>query len=178
MAAPISLMEGKSKLPTDAELTALYEQYGHLLHRRCLALLRNPADANDALQDTFIRVQRYWGSKGTGSTLSWLYRIAANCCLDIARTKGRETPGDGKPLEEEVRVSGRISDADRRGLLALVLRKLDAKTAEIGILYHLDGYTHEDIASKAGCSRKTVGRKLKDFEDRFRQFWLEAGGEI
>jgi RNA polymerase sigma-70 factor, ECF subfamily len=172
-------MSDRLDTPSHEELTALYEQYGHLLHRRCLAMLKNPADANDALQDTFLRVQRYWSTKGTGSTLSWLYRIATNCCLDIARTRGRERPGDEQTLERlEARVSGHASDADRRGLLAVVLRTLDAKTAEIGVLHHLDGFTQEDIAERTGYSRKTIGRKLKAFEDEFRRCWRQAGGEL
>jgi RNA polymerase sigma-70 factor, ECF subfamily len=156
----------------DAWLGRLYEQYGYLVHRRCLHLVRRPEDAEDALQETFLRARRYGPPRDGGSTLAWLYTVAARCCFDLMEKRGRE------PVAEETQLAtlerhgqGSPEDADRRALLGVALRQLDGQTRTIGVLHFLDGYTQEEVAEQTGYSRRTVGKKLKQFEDRIRQLW-------
>ncbi len=152
----------------DRELSQLYEQYGFLVHRRCLALVRQPADAEDALQETFLRVRRT-STRPNGSTLAWLYTIASNVCFDLMKGRSREEPVESEVLQRsDTRAHGSGEDGDRRAVLAAVLRTLDEKTRTIGVLHYLDGYTQEEVASQTGYSRKTVGKKLKVFEDLIR----------
>ncbi len=158
----------------DAELTRLYEHYGYLVHRRCLQLVRRPEDADDALQETFLRVRRYGPPREGGATLAWLYTVAARCCFDLMERRGREPVAEEKQLASlEERGQGSPEDADRRALLGLALRQLDGKTRTIGVLHFLDGYTQEEVAEQTGYSRRTVGKKLQQFEDRLRQLWQE-----
>jgi RNA polymerase sigma factor (sigma-70 family) len=77
-----------------------------------------------------------------------------------AQLAALETHGQGSP-----------DDADRRALLGVALRQLDGKTRTIGVLHYLDGYTQEEVAERTGYSRRTVGKKLKLFEERIRQLW-------
>jgi RNA polymerase sigma factor (sigma-70 family) len=148
----------------EAELTRLYQQYGYFVHQRCLQILREPADADDACQEVFIRVQRYGQGRRDGSMLSWLYTIALRVSLDLARRRGREEPTEH--LEDE-RQQG--ADPDQRATLGAALRKLDATTCEIGVLHYLDGYTQEEVAVRTGYSRRTVGTKLKAFGAHLQQ---------
>src|SRR5262245_50130217 len=53
-------------------LAQLYDKYGYLVHRRCLAMLQNREDAEDALQDVFLRVRKYGTSHQSQSLLGWL----------------------------------------------------------------------------------------------------------
>lgn len=145
------------------ELAALYERYAYLVHRRCLALLGSRSDADDALQETFLRVRRYPPASLPDSPLAWLYTIAQNCCFDLLKRRGREVPsGEEAPLPEPSVGSGQ--DADRRAVLGAAIRKLDAATREIGLLHHLGGLTQEEVAEATRLSRKTVGKKLHLFE--------------
>ncbi|MFO0584763.1 MAG: sigma-70 family RNA polymerase sigma factor [Anaeromyxobacter sp.] len=157
----------------DDKLAQLYEQYGYLVHRRCLALVRNAADAEDALQETFLRVKRLGASPSTdGSTLSWLYTIARNVSFDLRERRGREPVAGEDDLEAAERHgAGDPADADRRALVGAALRDLDPVTREIGVLHHLDGYTQEEVAERTGYSRKTIGKKLQRFEERVRELW-------
>lgn len=155
---------------TDTELAALYAQYGYLVHRRCLAIVRNRADAEDALQETFLRVRRYGNAQSTGSTLAWLYTIASRCCFDLMERKGRERPADDDELRAFENVGqGSSEDPDRRALVGAALRTLDGTTRTIGVLHYLDGFTQEEVAERTGYSRKTVGKKLKHFESLLRR---------
>jgi RNA polymerase sigma-70 factor (ECF subfamily) len=161
----------------DSELGQLYEKYGYLVHRRCLALMQNRAGADDALQDVFVRVQRYHRSQVGPAVLPWLYVIANNCCFDLMKRAGREEPTDEENLRRlEKRTVGAPSDADHRAVLGATLRRFDAKTREIGILHHLDGYTQEEVAVRTGYSRRTVGKKLKAFAEGLKSHWQSAGG--
>ena len=163
---------------TDDALTKLYEQYGHLVHRRCLSLVRNAADAEDALQETFLRVRRYSASPQNGSTLGWLYTIAANVCFDLVAKKRREEPVEDEVLSRrDTRHTGDGEDADRRAVLGAVLRTLDGNTRTMGVLHYLDGFTQEEVAEQTGYSRKTVGKKLKNFEELVRRAWSARAGK-
>lgn len=156
---------------TDAELASIYEQYGYLVHRRCLTLLGNAADAEDAVQETFLRVRRL-GARPTTSPLAWLYTIASNCAFDLMSKKRREEPQPPEDLPRiDTRRQGSEDDPDHRAVIGAVLRTLDDKTRTIGVLHYVDGYTQEEVAVQTGYSRKTVGKKLKLFEDLFRSLW-------
>ena len=65
------------------------EQYRRELTRFCYRMLGSPFDAEDAVQDTFLRAWRGLdGFEGRAAVRSWLYRIATNVCLDMV--KGRQ----------------------------------------------------------------------------------------
>ena len=158
---------------TRDELTTLYERYALLVQRRCRQLLDSPADAEDLVHEVFLRAQRSSPPRD-GSTLVWLYRVATHCCYDRLRSRARDDRRAKRLDLGEVAVS---ADADRRALIGMVLRDLDALTCEVGLLHHLDGLTQEEIAVESGYSRKTVGRKLALFEAEFRERWTRAGGD-
>lgn len=159
------------------ELAALYEKYGYLVHRRCKALLGHAADADDALQEVFMRVQRYGRPEATGSDLGWLYAIATRVCFDH-KAKRREAPVDPADLSAvDPRSLGNRKDADVRAVVGAALRSMDLKTAEIGVLHHVDGYTQEEVSARTGISRKTIGKKLAVFEALVREVF-EASARL
>src|SRR5438067_724987 len=72
------------------KVEALYRQFGPAVFRRCLKLLRNPAEAEDATQEVFVRVCRHLDSWTRGeSPLAWIYSIATRYCLTMLRDRGR-----------------------------------------------------------------------------------------
>jgi RNA polymerase sigma-70 factor (ECF subfamily) len=138
-------------------------------------MLQNREDAEDALQEVFLRVQKYGTSHQSQSMLAWLYAIAFNCCCDLMRKQGRERgTTNGKLPESAAQILGSPVDSDRRAIVGAVLRKMDSKTREIGVLHHLNGMTQEEVAESTGYSRRTVGKKLKSFEQLFKKHLPEA----
>lgn len=161
----------------DAQLADLYTRYGYLVHRRCLQLLRRAEDAEDALQETFLRVRRLGAAPSDGgSTLAWLYAVARNVCFDLMEKQRRHpVAGEEELAALERRGHGDADDADRRAVVGLALRQLDGKTRAIGVLHHLDGYTQEEVAARTGYSRRTVYKKLQLFEERLRAIFRGEG---
>jgi RNA polymerase sigma-70 factor (ECF subfamily) len=89
---------------TDARLEDV-EQYRRELTGYCYRMLGSAFEADDAVQETMVRVWKKIDSfEGRSSLRSWVYRIATNVCLDLLRGRGRRaTPMDlGGPYTPEV----------------------------------------------------------------------------
>jgi RNA polymerase sigma-70 factor, ECF subfamily len=98
---------GESSLhvkPKPADLEQHLEQHRGELTAYCYRMLGSPFEAEDAVQETFIRAWRaYDRFEGRAALRSWLYRIATNVCLDMLSGKERRaTPMDLGPAREPV----------------------------------------------------------------------------
>ena len=88
----------------DDDLQQQFERHRLELRAYCYRMLASPFEADDAVQETFIRAWRSIESfEGRSSLRSWLYRIATNICLDMLRSSQRRArPVDLGPAREPV----------------------------------------------------------------------------
>lgn len=78
----------------------LVNRYEGKVYRLAMRMLRNPQDAEDALQESFLQVYRGLKTfEGRSNFSTWLYRLATNVCLMKIRRRGAEPPGM-LPLED------------------------------------------------------------------------------
>lgn len=78
---------------------ALVERHSHALFRLAYRMTRNEHDAEDIVQDAFLKAYRRLEQFESRANFgSWLYRIAANCAFDMLRTRSRR---EEQPLERE-----------------------------------------------------------------------------
>ena len=96
--------------PDASELEERLEQHRAELNAYCYRMLGSPFEAEDAVQDTFIRAWRNYDSfEGRAALRSWLYRIATNVCLDMLNGKERRArPMDLGPARDPDGPIGRI----------------------------------------------------------------------
>jgi RNA polymerase sigma-70 factor (ECF subfamily) len=142
-------------------LRRLYGIESRRLYGIALAILRDPAAAADAVQDTFLRV---WDRAGTydaarGEAGAWLGTITRHIALDIARARGRETPTDDPtlgdaPVEDDP--AARLDGAADAVRLRACLERLEEKNRRSILLAFVDGFSHSQIAARLDLPVGTV----------------------
>jgi len=166
---------------------AVFEEYSDRIRRYILGMVRNPTEADDLTQETFLRVHRKLSSLKDPSTLSvWLYRIATNVCYDRFRQPSYRLPGpspDGEAsddAEEELEdldtpgVDKVIGQAEMEGCVAEYLDRLSDSYRMVILLHDLHGMKNQEIARQLGCSLATVKIRLHRARRRLREA-LAAG---
>jgi RNA polymerase sigma-70 factor (ECF subfamily) len=88
--------------PEVFDIDELVRRHGRELHVQCYRMLGSPEDAEDAVQETFIRAWAHLETfEGRSTVRAWLYGIAANTCLDMLRKrKSRSWPTHGWPAAD------------------------------------------------------------------------------
>jgi RNA polymerase sigma-70 factor (ECF subfamily) len=147
---------------TEDRLTELYRTYGPVIFNRCLRLLGDRAAAEDATQETFVRVHRHLDKAPEArEALAWVYRIATNYCLnEIRDRKHRPEPTDVLP--EVAGHDPEVVFADR-DLAARVIRRCPEDLRVAAWLHYVDGIDQGEVARVLGISRRTVASRIAEF---------------
>ena len=134
-----------------------FESIYHLHAERMKSIayhhLGNVADAEDAVQETFLKIHRaastYTGEAAFGT---WLYRILINTCYDAMRRR-RRRPQEA-PMDDVVTLTRAASNVDdtKRLMLARLLRELPEQRRTVFVLFEIEGFSHAEIAGIAGIS--------------------------
>lgn len=153
-----------------ADVGQLFERYHGVVYRRCLALLRQPDDAAEAVQEVFVRALAGLGRfRLMSSPLTWLYAIATRYCLQLLRNRSAQELRLALLVERGADPPDLAARTDlERALDALSLAEL-----ELVALAFRDGLSQDEIAELTRQSRKTVGKKLRRLSERL-QLALEA----
>jgi RNA polymerase sigma-70 factor (ECF subfamily) len=149
------------------QIASLFQQHGPRVYRRALRLLGNPADAEEATQEIFIRVlSRIGGFQQRSQLTTWLYQIATNYCLNLIRDRSRRAE------LHEAHVAPMAGDAEAGAARSddlVLLRKLlagaDEQQAQAAIYVFLDGMSHQEAAEVLGISKRTVGNLIERFQN-------------
>jgi RNA polymerase sigma-70 factor (ECF subfamily) len=149
------------------ELTDIYRRYGFFLRRRCLVLLRSDALADDAMQETFLKLMRAGrGVKSAVEPLRWLYRVVDRTCFDQLRKvkrAGRDEPLDDATLGLPVHPG---TTPELRRAAVELLDALAEEEQAIAVMAFIDGMTQQEIADELGYSRMTIVKRLASIRER------------
>jgi RNA polymerase sigma-70 factor, ECF subfamily len=162
----------KKIMPTDldtAETGALFQTYRDRIYRYILRMVKNPAEAEDLAQETFLRAYRRRDSlRDPNAVRGWLYRIAAHACLDrLRQRKIHESIDRGESADEIIRAASQspsvLEIAERRETSACVQRCLDYlpdRYRAVILLYEAHSLTAAEIAELLGLKLTTVKMRL------------------
>lgn len=142
--------------------------------------VRNRAELDDMAQEAFIKAyDGLGGFRGEASFRNWLYRIAANVCLDHLRRRKRAPLVPLEDLEWEPEDLAYADQADRRELAEYVesiLGRLKAKDRLVLTLLDLEDMSVEEVATLTGWSRVNVRVRAFRARSRLRKLVEEDHG--
>jgi RNA polymerase sigma-70 factor (ECF subfamily) len=132
--------------------------------RAARRILRNEADANDAVQTAFVSAIEKLGTLREGARFpAWLRRIVVNSALEMRRTRSRKPPGAVlSPSPDE-----RWSTEDFE-ILRKALDELPDDYRQPIVLHYCDGRSYEEVAEILDCPRGTVGTNIHRGMERLR----------
>jgi RNA polymerase sigma-70 factor (ECF subfamily) len=154
----------------------LYRLHGSRMKSIARNLLGTAADAEDAVQDTFLKIQRSIASfRGQSSFATWSFRILINTCYDARRSRWRKKEVANQEPDESPRPEPRAASAYPVLRLALdrALAQRSRQQRDVFLLYEVEGFRHSEIASVLEISETASKNTLFQAKKNLRQM-LEA----
>ncbi len=166
-----------------AQLVQAYEKRVFALTMR---MCKNPDDAAEAAQETFLAVwQGLKFFRGESSFSTWLYRLASNACVDLLRKEGRHRAAAGPSLDdEEVNIDVADSlptpheEAERKELREEIeegLAALSPEHRQVLILREMHQLSYDEIADTLELDVGTVKSRISRGRKQLRKILLESG---
>lgn len=168
----------KARAGNEAAFEQLMRPMESLIWRVCWHYLGQREAAEDCAQETMLRVWRGLSGYREDSTFeSWVYRIAANQCLDLLRKQKREKSVPLEPLREqgfdppdagpgtEIRVLAREEQRRLREALA----GLPEEQRDALVLTQLEGWSYERTAGVLGVTEGTVKSRVSRGKERLKE---------
>jgi RNA polymerase sigma-70 factor (ECF subfamily) len=138
----------------------LYRRYAGKMFPVCKRYAGNVQDAEDFLQESFIRVFDKLGHFGfQGSLEGWIRRIVVTTCINQLRTRKLTMDVDDHPGVEDNNVPDGMSQLSMNELMALIQSLPDGYRAVFN-LYAIEGYDHNEIAGMLGITDSTSRSQL------------------
>jgi RNA polymerase sigma-70 factor, ECF subfamily len=168
----------------DESIAELVREHSRLVYRIAYAALRQHQDAEDATQETFLRVLRYRSKLAeVEDPKTWLARIAWRVAVERSkRHRARETSIESEPAALDVAASDPIADATVQQAqvaanLEKMIRALPGKLRQPLILSTVEEMSPREVAAVLGINesavrsrvfraRKILKKKLSQWDDR------------
>ena len=160
----------------------LMEPLEQLVWRVCWHYTGNREAAEDCGQEAMIRIWRHLANyRGECALESWVYRIAANCCMDWLRKKKRDRSVSVEPLREQgfdpadtsPGTAEPVVAKDERQRLREAISLLPDEQREALILTQLEKVPYEEAARALGVSEGTVKSRVNRAKTRLKELLSE-----
>jgi RNA polymerase sigma-70 factor (ECF subfamily) len=174
-----------------AEFARLVETYSNLVYRLALKMLNQPQDAEDVLQETFLKAYRHLPEfDGRSSLSTWLYRIATNeALMTLRRQKHNTVPIDESDEAEEgqqepVQIAdwccmpeGELLSSEARAFLDRAVESLPQSLKVVFVLRDIEGLSTMETGEVLGLSETAVKTRLSRARLRLRELLSGYYGE-
>ncbi len=176
----------------ETALAPLVERYKRMVYRLAVQITKNHADADDVMQETFIKVYRSIHTfRRDAAFETWLYRITVNEALNFVKRRERrrectlettvETEYEATARHHAQLANDPHTQAEKSELRQYVteaVNSLSLKHRTVVILHEFEGLTHAEIASILNCSEGTVRSRLHHARKKLRTLlkpYVDAG---
>ncbi len=148
----------------EAAFTTLVDRYHRRVFAVCLQVLGSPSEAEDAAQETFVKLARGAGTfRGDAKLSTWLYRVAHNVCTDHVRYDARRpsTPvAEIADLREAPTESDSTAGTDTAMSVRAALAQLDEEHRRVLLLVGVEGLSYAEAAEATGTAVGTVKSRV------------------
>jgi RNA polymerase sigma-70 factor (ECF subfamily) len=164
----------------------LVRRHQQRLQRLAMHLLRDRAEAEDVMQETFIRAYRALGRfDGRSEPYTWFYRITVNLSLNALRSrKSHRTSTEPDDARLEALANDRQSptdgpsDAARTQLYAALAKGIDELSETLRttlVLVCIDGRSHEEAAVILGAPEGTIAWRIHEARRKLKEYMVKRG---
>jgi RNA polymerase sigma factor (sigma-70 family) len=151
-------------------------------------LMRNGEDAEDAVQDAFLRAHQAFASYQGGSEKAWLMTIVRNVCLTLLKRRVRsgnvvmldeamgeveQASADIVPASLNSRPDGELLAKIERARVQTALKKLPQKLREIVVLREFEDLSYQEISEVVGVPVGTVMSRLSRAREQLKALLTE-----
>jgi RNA polymerase sigma-70 factor (ECF subfamily) len=179
-----------------AEFAKLVNAYSNRIYHLALRILNDPQQAEDVLQETFLKAFRSIGSfEGRSSVSTWLYRIAANEALMIIRRRKPETTlvdekdqDDDETTDETIVTDWccmpeeELLTNESRLFMNEAIQKLSPALRVVFMLRDIDGLSIKETADTLGLSEAAVKTRLLrarlSLREQLSKYYHEVHNEV
>jgi RNA polymerase sigma-70 factor, ECF subfamily len=174
-----------------AEFARLVETYSNIIYRLAIKMLKDPQDAEDVLQETFLKAYKHLSSfDGRSSLSTWLYRIATNEALMAIRKRKIVTVSIDEPLEDDEPLQppieivdwcclpeSELMTAEARSYMDQAVDLLSPALRAVFVLRDIEGLSTQETAEVLNLSEEAVKTRLSRARLRLRELLSEYYGE-
>lgn len=162
----------------------LYQLQGARMRNLARNLLGMASDAEDAVQETFLKVQRGIASyRGQSSFVTWVFRILVNTCHDLRRSRMRRKERQPDESEERAKQAEPRAPGAHPALRMALERALEELTPhqrDVFLLYEVEGFRHAQIAGmlkiSEAASKNTLFQAKKNLRGMLEPPRSQAAG--
>jgi RNA polymerase sigma factor (sigma-70 family) len=156
----------------------LYETFSAKMYALCIRYADNTDDAQDILQDGFVKVFGNIGKfKGTGSFEGWIRRIMVNTAIEHFRKKNTLQAIDEKTENQLADEHSNIFNLLETKELLEIIKSMPAGYRTVFNLYAVEGYTHKEIAAmmnlNEGTSKSQYARAKLWLQEKIKKMQLK-----
>lgn len=158
---------------TEQEFQAVYERQAERIYKICCFYLGNPSDAQDAVQNIFIRLlEKKTAFRDRQHEMAWLCTVARNHCRDILRSGWHKKRAVLETLPETA-----AQEAEPAGNphLQQALRRLPVKQKEVLYLYYYEEYSIREISALLKRKESTIQTQLAAGRKKLKAQLLQEG---
>jgi RNA polymerase sigma-70 factor (ECF subfamily) len=165
----------------DEAFRLLVERHSRSIYRAAYRITNNAADADDVVQEAFLRSYRALGSfDARASFTTWLHRIAINCSLDLIDSRKRRDHriSDGEDLSllasKDAAPDRIVLGTEMQHAIAAAMNELTGNERTAFVLRHFEGMPLEEIGQILGtrlnATKTTVFRAVKKLRQQLQPF--------
>jgi RNA polymerase sigma factor (sigma-70 family) len=165
----------------DGALAELYDRFGHVAYGLALRIVRDPALAEDAVQEAFLTIwrsaSRFVPERAKART--WILTLVHRRAVDVVR---REQPRRAEPIELAPPASADVTEDEawlrlQRARVQDALRRLPDQQREALELAYYGGFTQSELAERLGEPLGTIKSRMFAGLARLRELLADAGTE-